>query len=235
MSGSLFTPLLGSVVIWAISGSLALVFATALAVGSIGRSRPVRAAADTVILLTRGIPTSLLIIAAGLAALPHRPPGWLPDPFPGTSPGMTLLAWAVTVALAVGSAGHLAVIFRTGYHSLGEIRLDQLAVLAVPPTQRLRLIARESAAASLAPTGARMVHHLHNTAFAALFPVADLFGWVQQQAYETFEVTRYAAIGTGLYIVLSLLIWAATRTLEHRLGAGRRNGPVRVEALGRPS
>jgi ABC-type arginine/histidine transport system permease subunit len=84
------------------------------------------------------------------------------------------------------------------------------------------LLLRESAGASSAPVGARLVHHLHNTAFAALFPVADFFGWVQQRANETFEVSRYAAVGIGVYVVLSALIWAAFRGLEQWLGVPRQ-------------
>jgi ABC-type arginine/histidine transport system permease subunit len=80
---------------------------------------------------------------------------------------------------------------------------------------------REAAAAGLAPTGARLVHHLHNTAFAALFPVADLFGWVQLQANASFEVTRYVFTGAAVYVVLSAVIWLAFRTVEAGVG-GRR-------------
>ncbi len=130
---------------------------------------------------------------------------------------MALVAWAVTVALAFGSTGHLAVIFRTGYQSLGSARHEQAAMLGLGTWRRLRLLAREAAPSTLAPTGARLVHHLHNTAFAALFPVADLFGWVQQRANETFEVGRYAAAGVAGYVVLSVLIWALCRGLEHWL------------------
>lgn len=217
MAAQLATQVWATVVLWAISGGAALSLAATLAMGSLSNSVLSRRVADAVILVSRGIPTSLLVIAAGLAALPHQPPGWLPNPFPGTSPGMTLLAWAVTMALALGSAGHLAVIFRSGYRSLGTARLTQLTVLAMPARHRLPAVAREAAAASLAPAGTRMVHHLHNTAFAALFPVADLFGWIQQRSYETFEVTRYVATGAAIYIVLSLLIWLATQGLERRI------------------
>lgn len=217
MAAGLATQVSATVVLWALSGFAALSGAVVLALGSLGTAAASRRTADAVILLSRGVPTSLLVIAAGLAALPHQPPDWLPNPFPGTSPGMALLAWAVTIALALGSAGHLAVIFRSGYRSLGGARLAQLTVLAMPARHRVPAVAREAAAASLAPAGARMVHHLHNTAFAALFPVADLFGWIQQRSYETFEVTRYAAVGAAVYIALSLLIWAATQGLERRL------------------
>ena len=225
MIGPLITQLLATIVLWGISGLAALTIGVVLAVGSQSTTALVRRGAEGAMLVTRGVPTSLLVVAAGLAALPHPVPAWLPNPFPGTSPAMALLAWAVVVALAFGSAGHLAVIIRTGYLSLGAGRLAQLRVLALPGRHRLWVVGRESAVASLAPVGARMVHHLHNTAFAALFPVVELFGWVQQQSYETFEVTRYAAIGAALYIGLSVLIWAATRALEARIGARPRRVP----------
>ena len=222
MTIAFLNQVLATSVLWAISGSAALLLGLALALGSVSSARPLRKMSDVVTLLTRGVPTSLLVVAAGLIALPHRPPAWLPNPFPGTSSGMSLLAWAVVIALAFGSAGHLAVIFRSGYRSLGAARLEQVTVLGLPVRHRVAVVGREAAAASLAPTGARMVHHLHNTAFAALFPVVDLFGWIQQGAYETFEVTRYVAIGAAAYIVLSLLIWGGARLLEYRLGSPNR-------------
>ena len=224
MPAAIVTAILGTLVLWAASAIAALTLAVVLATGSLSRSWVARRPADLIILLTRGVPTSLLVVVAGLAAMPQVPPAWLPNPFPGTSDGMALVGWAIAVALALGSTGHLAVIFRTGYRSLGTARLDQVQVLGLTPGQRFRLLARESAIASLAPTGARLVHHLHNTGFAALFPIVDLFGWVQGRSHETFEVTRYAAIGAGVYVALSFLIWAATRTIEYRLGS-RRRGP----------
>jgi len=226
MPDEFLTPVLGTVVLWFLSASAAVTLAGALASASVSPRRLVRRPAEGFMLVTRGVPTSLLVIVAGLAAMPYPPPGWLPNPFPGTSSGMTLVAWAVTLALAFGSTGHLAVIFRTGYRAIGPIRLEQLRLLGLGAVDRGRIVVRESAKASLAPTGARLVHHLHNTGFAALFPVADLFGWIQQRSHETFEVSRFVAIGVTAYVVLSLLIWAVTRTLEARLGAPRAPGAV---------
>jgi ABC-type amino acid transport system permease subunit len=229
MPEGLLTPVLGTVVLWSASALAAVVLAGVLAAASVSRSALVRRPAEAVILLTRGVPTSLLVIVAGLAAMPYPAPDWLPNPFPGTSAGMALVGWAVTAALAFGSTGHLAVIFRTGYRSLGATRLEQVHLLGLGAAGRTRLLVRESAKASLAPTGARLVHHLHNTGFAALFPVADLFGWVQQRSHETFDVTRYAAIGVAAYVALSMMIWAATRALEASLGA-----PPRARLVRRP-
>jgi ABC-type amino acid transport system permease subunit len=208
---------LGTTVLWSLSGAIALVVAVVLAAGSLQRGRLPRLAAGAVITLTRGVPTSLLVVAAGIVCLTMPAPGWLPDPFPGTTHGMALVAWGVTAALAFGSTGHLAIIFASGYRLLGAARHEQARVLGLGPLRRLRLMARETAASSLAPVGARLVHHLHNTAFAALFPVADLFGWVQERANETFEIGRYATAGVAGYMVLSFSIWALCRGLEHRL------------------
>ena len=79
--------------------------------------------------------------------------------------------------------------------------------------------------------GDDMVTHLvRMIRFAALFPVADLFGWMQQRANETFEIGRYAAAGIAGYVVLSALIWGACRGLEQwlhlpRAGAARTTVP----------
>ncbi|HET6214257.1 MAG TPA: hypothetical protein VFE14_15435 [Micromonosporaceae bacterium] len=222
MASAFGTQVLGTVVLWTLSGTIAVAVAMVLAALSMGRQRVIRLFADALITFTRGVPTSLLVVGAGIGAMARPAPTWLVNVFPGTSPGLTLVAWAVTIALAFGSTGHLAIIFRTGYASLGAARLEQATLLGLTPTRRFALLLRESATATSAPLGARLVHHLHNTAFAALFPVADFFGWIQQRANETFEVSRYAAIGVAVYVVLSLLIWAMFRGLELWLGIPTR-------------
>jgi ABC-type arginine/histidine transport system permease subunit len=58
------------------------------------------------------------------------------------------------------------------------------------------------------------VHHLHNTAFAALFPVADIFGVVEGRANATFRVIEVVLLGCGIYVLLSMLTWVLIRALE---------------------
>jgi ABC-type amino acid transport system permease subunit len=222
MTSDFLDQVFGTVIIWMLSAFGAVGLALLLSARSMSPRRAVRLPVVAVINMTRGVPTSLLVVCAGIIAIRFPAPTWLPDPFPGTRPGLALVAWAVTLALMVGSLGHLAVIFRTGYLALGSARLEQATLLGLEPARRFALLLRESAAATVAPLGARLVHHLHNTAFAALFPVADLFGWVQQRANETFEVSRYVGIGVGTYVVLSLLIWAGFRGLEFWLGRPER-------------
>lgn len=222
-----------TVVLWLISAFAALLLGLILATLSLAGKAPSSLIGEAVITITRGIPTSLIVVAAGVISIQVAPPAWLPNPFPGTIQAMSLVAWAVVAALALGSAGHFAVIFRTAYVALGRFRIEQTRVLALSPRHRLSLIARETGSTALSPTGARLVHHLHNTAFASLFPVADLMGWVEGNANLTFQVTRYVTAGAAVYVALSGLIWLSTKALESAFRGRpvRRNRPVRQPAM----
>jgi ABC-type amino acid transport system permease subunit len=224
---ALSTYVAGTGVLWAISGLLAVLLAGVLTAGSLGGGRAVRAAATVLTTVTRGVPTSLLVVGGGVVAAGVTPPGWLPNLFPGTPDGLEVVAWSIVVALALGSAGHLSVIFSAACRTLSDDHRDQLSVLALTRPARLRLTVREAATAGLAPTGARLVHHLHNTAFAALFPVTELFGWVQLQANTTFEVTRYALTGATVYVALSAAIWLIFRLLEAGVAGRPSRRPLR--------
>jgi ABC-type amino acid transport system permease subunit len=221
---TLWTSIWGTVVLWTISGALAMGVGLVLAAVSLSGNRLVRFCGQSVINVTRGIPTALLVIAAGLATI-RLPAKDLPVVFPGTLAPFQQIAWAITIALALGSAGHLAMIFRASREALGSARLQQANVLGLSRLRRARVLMRESAPIALAPTGSRLVHHLHNTAFAALFPVTDVFGYVQGQANATFEVFDYALLGCVVYIVLSALIWTLFRGAEASLVRGVAKAP----------
>jgi ABC-type amino acid transport system permease subunit len=210
----LLTATAGTIVLWAASGSLAIVLALALTAGSLSNRRIAYLVARAVVHLTRGIPTSLFVVIAGLAAMRLGSGGNLPVVFPGTPAAFQLLAWSIVLALAFGSAGHLAEIFRGSCLTLGEARLQEARILGCTPLKHGMLIAQECAAVALPATGTRLVHHLHNTAFAALFPVTDLFGAVQSNAMVTFQVFHYAVLGCAIYVGLSGLTWLLFRALE---------------------
>lgn len=210
----------GTAVLWVISGVAAVLIGVALAAGSLSRHRSVWSLSRTAVNVTRGVPTSILVIAGGILALRFVPAMDLPAVFPGTHPGFQHVAWALAVALALGSGGHLAEIFRSGYLTLGQTRRDALTVLGLSRRRRLALTVTESALVALPATGTRLVHHLHNTAFAALFPVSELFGLVLSQASASFRVVDVALAGTAVYIVLSLVVWSCCKAVEGLLRHG---------------
>jgi ABC-type arginine/histidine transport system permease subunit len=237
MSSELQTAIWGTVVLWATSGALACFLALCMTAGSLSPHRPLRLVARAVVNLTRGVPTSLLVVSAGIIMIRLPTASQVPGLFPGTPSGFQHVALGVMLALAFGSAGHLAEIFRSARASLGTARLDQARAVGLSRIGRAALLARESAAVALPATGTRLVHHLHNTAFAALFPVTDLFGYVQQQASTTFRVAHFALLGSAVYVAFSGLIWLSFRGLEagllHRVTRrSRRRSILRPTAAG---
>jgi ABC-type arginine/histidine transport system permease subunit len=227
-SADLWVSIAGTVVLWATSGVLTILLALILAAGSLSPQPALRIAARVVVNSTRGVPTSLLVVAAGIGMMRLARAPELPVLFPGTLAAFQHVAWGIMLALALGSAGHLAEIFRAARSALGRPRLEQAQALGLSRVRRAALLARESAAIALAPVGARLVHHLHNTAFAALFPVADLFGYIHGQSTETFRVLEFAALGCALYVTLSGLTWLLVRTLEALLVPRRAQTPRRA-------
>ncbi|MGI8513434.1 MAG: hypothetical protein ACR2NH_12500 [Solirubrobacteraceae bacterium] len=217
MSGaSLTTAILGTAMLWLVSAALALALAGLLAWGSTAPSRPVALGARAAVNVFRGIPTSLYVIAAGLLAL-RLPGGAPPALFPGTDRSFQIVALAICVALALGSAGHLAAIFLAARRALGRPRIEAIRVLGLGAPARARVVAREAAPVALAPTGSRMVHHLHNTAFAGLFPVVEVYGHVDAEANATFRVGDAVLTGCLVYIALSAVVWLGFRLAEQAL------------------
>ena len=229
MSSELVTATWGTVVLWATSGALACFLALIMTAGSLSPHGAIRLVARAAVNLTRGVPTSLLVVSAGIIMIRLPTASQWPTLFPGTPVGFQHVALAIMLALAFGSAGHLSEIFRAARASLGDARLDQARALGLSRVGRAALLARESAAVALPATGTRLVHHLHNTAFAALFPVTDLFGFVQQQASATFRVAHFALVGSAVYVVLSGVIWLSFRGLEasmlHRVARRSKKRP----------
>ena len=214
MAANLWVGVLGTLTLWLVSGTLAVLLGFVMAAGSLSGSKAIHLLARSAINGTRGVPTSVLVIVAGMGMMRTANAPQLPAIFPGTLIGFQHVAWGIALSLAFGSAGHLAEIFASARSTLGQYRLEQMTVLGLSSWSRIALEVRECAAVALPPTGARLVHHLHNTAFAALFPVTDLFGFIQGQSSSTFRVIEFILVGSFVYVGLSGLIWLATRALE---------------------
>lgn len=217
---------LATLTLWATSAALSIVLALVLVRGINSPLRPVRWVSAAVINTTRGIPTSVLIIAAGMLALGSGARLPLPAIFVGTIAPFQHIAWAIVLGLALGSCGHLAMIFQAAYEALDTGRRDQLQLLAHHPLRKLGILLREILGVVLPPTGTRLIHHLHNTAFASLFPVADLFGLIRGQSEASAQVLLFTTVGALTYAGLSLAIWAAVQGLERALRPDRTLDPT---------
>jgi ABC-type amino acid transport system permease subunit len=211
-----------TVVLWVVSGLCALAWGVALAAGGTSRYFWLRNGSWLAINVARGIPTSIVVIGVGVVGLRLAAPDTLPSLFPGTLPEFQHIAFLIALAVALGTAGHLAAIFIASRKTLGVPTVAQAKIMGMSLARRTRLLFRESARAAMPATGARMVHHLHNTAFAAFFPVFELFGLLQERITLTFWVWEYLLLGAVLYVGLSGLIWLGALGLEKWLGGDMR-------------
>jgi len=98
-------------VLWVISGLLALVSGIAFAAGGASRHLWIRSVSWSAINIARGIPTSVVVVGAGVVGIQLTSPAALPQLFPGTAQEFQLVGILIAVAIALGSAGRLAVIF----------------------------------------------------------------------------------------------------------------------------
>jgi ABC-type arginine/histidine transport system permease subunit len=194
----------------------------ALAAGGASGRLWIRSISWLVINVIRGIPTSIVVIAAGVMGMQVASPVTLPTLFPGTAPEFQYIGLLIAFAVALGSAGHLAVIFIASRETVGRHVIAQAKIMGMSSARRNRLLFQESARAAMPATGARMVHHLHNTAFAGLFPVFELFGLLEERITLTFQVWEYLLLGAALYVGLSGVIWLCALGLEKWLGGDLR-------------
>lgn len=207
----------GTLIVWLFSALLAIVMGVIFTSGLLSENTVVKTSVTWVVNLSRGIPTSLYVIIGGLLVIKGYSNFALPAIFPGTIDGFETVAWAIIFALAFGSSGHLAEIFVASYRSLDRATLEQLSAMGFSPWRKIVIATGECAYIGIPPTSTRMIHHLHNTAFAGLFPVVELFGSIQASASSTFRVFEITLIGCVLYILISGSIWLIFRILESLL------------------
>lgn len=219
-----------TVVLWFISAGMALALAVALACGLGSASAGIRMTAALVTNVSRGVPTSLYVLAFGFFSMGAVAWIELPVIFPGTVAPFQVIALAVAVALAFGSAGHIAKICEASWCSLPSESREQLKMLCLAPAERARLLACECAETVLPPLSARLVHHLHNTALAALFPIGELFGVIQSSATTSARVVYFVTIGACVYVLLSSIIWFSLRLVEGLLVPSARTRLMRAAA-----
>lgn len=231
MYGEMIEGLYGTVMVWCVSAVLALIAGFVLAIGLENKNWFIKTATAWIVNLSRGVPTSIYVILGGLLVMKGASDISLPAIFPGTVEGFEPIAWAITFALAFGSSGHLAEIFVASYASLGRAKLEQMDSTGFSLCQKLLLIVRECACTAFPPVSTRMIHHLHNTAFASLFPIVELFGSIQTSASTSFKVFEITLVGCLMYIILSGCIWAVFRFSETALTPQKIKPGTRLAGL----
>lgn len=214
LNNDLWTAITASFLIWLSSSISSILIGLILVIAKNSEIHFIKKLSNFIIDLTRGIPTGFIVIGFGLGALRYLEFRELSSVFIGTLPSFQQMAWALVIALALGSSGHIAEIMHAAYSTLHPSLLEQTKILSLSLYSQILLIGREVLLPVLAPLGSRLVHHLHNTAFVSLFPVIDLFGYVKTQSNLSFRINEFVLLGSVIYILLSICIWSVFWSIE---------------------
>jgi ABC-type amino acid transport system permease subunit len=181
-------------------------------------------AVTSLIEVSRGVPTVVFVLLMGNLGMAQQF-GWLEIDglLPGVSPGFTSTAVFVILGLAFSSSGHLARLIGAALATVPDDVATYARTLRLRPVPHLALLLRECAPALVGPVAARLTHHLHNTAFIALFPIADIFATMRRNVTETAMVIEHLAIAATAFLMIGFGISALAAAVERTLtGRGRR-------------
>lgn len=204
---SFLEPTLTTLFFFTISAVLALGMATVFCAASRSPWLIVRAVSCILLEVSRGVPTVVFVIVLGNVGM-AREFAWLgiEDVLPGVSWGFSVPAYFIIVGLAFSSSGHLSRIMEAALSTIPQDTARMIQTLKPSQMRVCWLMFMEAAPALIPPVCARLVHHLHNTAFIALFPITGIFAAMRTGVIETALVLEYIAVATVLFILLGALI-----------------------------
>jgi glutamate transport system permease protein len=193
----------------ALSGLLALVIGTALAIMRVGPIPPLRWAGTTYVTLLRNTPLTLVFVFStfGLPRLDIR---------------LSFFAFAV-VALTVYTSAFVCEAVRSGINSVAPGEIEAARSIGLTFGQTLRQVVLPQAYRAIIPPLSNVIIALtKNTSIAVAFSVAEATSILRrlqnQDASATFPLLITTAAG---YLVLTLAISFAFSRLERRVAVSR--------------
>ncbi|MDD1794225.1 hypothetical protein L4D06_16780 [Enterovibrio makurazakiensis] len=215
---SFVSPVATTVFFFTTSAVLSLLFAIVYVLFSRSGYPLLSAISEFLIEVSRGVPTVLFVLLMGNLGLAPYFSGIDVEGFiPGVAYGFGLAASFIIVGLAFSSSGHLARIIEAAISTIKQDTIDYMETLHLGAFAKVRLIFFECAPALIPTVSARLVHHLHNTAFISMFPIAGIFAAMRTGVIETAKVIPYLTFATLLFVLLGTAIHVAGNVLAKRL------------------
>jgi glutamate transport system permease protein len=189
----------------AVSGALALVFGTVLAVMRVGPIPPLRWAGAFYVTIVRNTPLTLVFVFStfGLPRLDIR---------------LSFFTFAV-IALTVYTAAFVCEVVRSGINAVPAGEIEAARAIGLPFRQVLSLVVLPQAfRVVIPPLSSVFIALTKNTSIAVAFSVAEATSILRrlqnQDASATFPLLIVTAAG---YLVITLLLSFAFNRLERRM------------------
>ena len=207
-----------TVVAFAIASATGLL----LAIAALSGFLVLRQAARLYVEIIRGIPILVLLFyiafvgAPALVAAYNALADWL-----GISPIRTRdlsLMWRAILALSIGYSAFIAEVFRAGILSVDKGQIEAAQALGLTGWQRFRLIIFPQAIRTiLPPLGNDFIALIKDSSLVSVLGVADITQLGKVYAAGNFRFFETYNIVTYVYLVMTIGLSLALRTLERRL------------------
>lgn len=126
-------------------------------------------------------------------------------------------AVALTLGLAINTAGYLAEIFRAGWESIPRPVLDAARATGLGRRALFTSILWPLGLPVAGPAaGNRLIHNFKNTALAAFLPVPDFLSAVTTALSDSFRAIEFLTLAAVFYIVAGLILSRALGAWEKR-------------------
>ena len=207
-----------TVVAFAIASATGLL----LAIAALSRFLVLRQAARFYVEIIRGIPILVLLFyiafvgAPALVAAYNALADWL-----GISPIRTRdlsLLWRAILALSIGYSAFIAEVFRAGILSVDKGQIEAAQALGLNGWYRFRLIIFPQAIRTiLPPLGNDFIALVKDSSLVSVLGVADITQLGKVYAAGNFRFFETYNIVAYVYLVMTIGLSLALRTLERRL------------------
>ncbi|WP_407330342.1 ABC transporter permease subunit [Enterovibrio sp. 27052020O] len=200
---SFVVPTLTTVFFFVFSAALSLFFAVIYVLCGRSHFHFLRVVSGVLIEVSRGVPTVVFVLLMGnLGLSPYFSVLDMEGVIPGVSWGFSVAAIFIIVGLAFSSSGHLAKIIEAAISTIKQDTIEYMETLQLGTWVKIKLVFIECAPALVPTVSARLVHHLHNTAFISMFPITGIFAAMRTGVVETALVIPYLVFATILFVLL---------------------------------
>ena len=155
-----------------------------------------------------------LVVAANFVCAPLISAGWM-DPVVVRD---ISLMWRAIIALMIGYSAFIAEVFRAGILSVDKGQVEAAKALGLTRYQRFRLVIFPQAVrVILPPLGNDFVAMVKDSSLVSVLGVADITQMGKVYASGSFRFFETYSIVAYVYLVLTIGLSLALRTLERRL------------------
>ena len=206
----------------------ALASALGLAVALMGLSGSIwlRQASRFYVEVIRGVPILVLLFWIAFAGVPAFVAGWNMLAAPLQDAGYVgalqvrdvSLLWRAIIALTIGYSSFIAEIFRAGIQSVDAGQIEAAKALGLGRYRRFRHIVWPQAFRTILPAyGNDFISMVKDLSLVSVLGVADVTQMAKVYAAGSFRFFETYSIVAYIYLVLTIGLSLALRTLETRL------------------